>query len=83
MNWLSAGGKLELELLDQELECRLGLGVAGQQQLSSVGSRQMDIDHLDGGEFLQCAARGKSGCQGSAATARGGPNGRAWPTLPC
>ena len=57
------GRQLELELLDQELECRLRLGVAGQQQFSSVGCRQMDIDHLDGGEFLQCVARGQSGCQ--------------------
>jgi hypothetical protein len=35
------GGQLEREALDQELEFRLGLGVTGQQQLASVGRRQM------------------------------------------
>ena len=60
--WL--GRQLELELPDQKLEFRLGLGVAGQQQLASVGGWQMDIDHLDGGEFLQGTARGQSRRQG-------------------
>jgi hypothetical protein len=60
--WL--GRQLKLELADQELEFRLGLGVAGQQQLASIGGRQMDIDHLHGGEFLQCATRGQPGRQG-------------------
>ena len=55
---------MELELLDQEPEFRLGLGVAGQQELAPVGRRQMDIDHLDGGELLERAARGQSGRQG-------------------
>jgi hypothetical protein len=49
---------LELELLDQEPEFRVRLGVAGQQQLPPVGCRQMDIDHLDGGELLESAPRG-------------------------
>jgi hypothetical protein len=40
---------LESGLLDQELEFRLRLCVAGQQQLPSAGRRQMDIDQLDGG----------------------------------
>ena len=48
--------QLELELLDQEPELWLWLGVAGQQQLPPVGRRQI-IDHLDGGEFLERAAR--------------------------
>jgi len=48
--WL--GRQLELELPDQKLEFRLGLGVSGQPQLPTVGRRQMDIDHLHGGEFL-------------------------------
>ena len=41
--------QLESGLLDQELEFRLRLCVAGQQQIPSAGRRQMDIDHLDGG----------------------------------
>ena len=54
--WL--GRQLELELPDQKLEFRLGLGVTGQQPFASVGRRQMDIDHLHSGEFLQGTARG-------------------------
>ena len=76
MTWDGAGGdprwwlwrQIEPELLDQELEFRFGLGVAGQQQFPSVGSRQMYIDHLDGRELLESAARGQSWCQGMQAT---------------
>lgn len=52
--------QIEFELLDQEPEFRLRLGIAGQQQLPPVGCRQMNIDHLDGGELLERAARGQS-----------------------
>jgi len=60
--------QLELELLDQEPEFWLRLGVAGQQQLAPVGRRQMNIDHLDGGEFLESAPRGQSWGQRMQAT---------------
>jgi chromosome partitioning protein len=56
--WL--GRQLELELPDQKLKFRLRLGVAGQPQLPAIGRRQMDIDHLHGGECLQSTARGQS-----------------------
>ena len=59
---------MELELVDQELEFRLGVGVTGQQHLAPVGGRQMNIDHLDGGELLESAARGQSWRQGMQAT---------------
>ena len=52
--------QLELELPDQKLEFLLRLGVSRQPQLSTVGRRQMDIDHLHGGELLQNAACGQS-----------------------
>ena len=52
--------QLELELLDQEPEFRLRLGVAGQQQLPPVGRRQMNIDHLDGGKLFESAPRSQS-----------------------
>lgn len=58
------GRQLQLELADQELEFRLGLGVAGQQQFASIGGGQMDVDHLHGGEFLQHTARRQPGRQG-------------------
>jgi hypothetical protein len=41
--------QLELELPGEEPEFWLWLGIAGQHQLPSVGCRQMNIDHLDGG----------------------------------
>jgi hypothetical protein len=56
--------QLKLELADEKLEFRLGLGVASQPQLPPVGRRQMNIDHLHGGEFLQGTARGQSRRQG-------------------
>lgn len=43
----------ELELADQELEFRFGVGISGEQDLAPVGGRQMDIDHLDGGELFE------------------------------
>ncbi len=57
--WRWLGRELELELVDQKLEFRFGLGVAGQQQLAPIGRRQMDIDHLHGGELLHSATRGQ------------------------
>jgi hypothetical protein len=53
-------GQSELELVDQQLQLGLGLGVAGEHDLASVGRRQMDVDHLDGGKLFQRAARGQS-----------------------
>ena len=45
------------------MEFWLRLSVSGQQQLAAVGCRQMDIDHLDGGELLKSTARCQSWCQ--------------------
>ena len=53
-------GQSELELVDQQLQLGLGLGVAGEHDLASVGRRQMDVDPLDGGKLFQRAARGQS-----------------------
>jgi hypothetical protein len=55
--------QLKFELLDQKLELGLGLGIAGQPELPPIGRRQMNIDHLDGGEFLQSAACGQPGAK--------------------
>ena len=56
--WL--GGKLQFQLIQQEAELGFGLGIAGEQQLAAVGCRQVNIDHLHGGELLQHAARRQS-----------------------
>jgi hypothetical protein len=55
------GRQLQPELMDQQLEFALGLGISGRHQFPPVGRRQMDVDHLHGGEFLQRAARGQPG----------------------
>ena len=46
-------GKLQIELMKQELDFFFRLGVAGKNQDSSVGGRQMTINHLHGFEFFE------------------------------
>src|ERR1700730_10372486 len=57
------GGQLQLQFVQQEVEFGFGLGVAGEQQLAAVGGRQVHVDHLQGGEFFQHAARRQPGRQ--------------------
>ena len=42
---------------------RSGMGVAGEPDLATVGGRQMHIDHLNGGELFERAARSEPGRQ--------------------
>ena len=58
----------ELQPVDQELQLGFWMGVTGEQNLASVGGRQMDIDHLNGSELFKRAARGQPGCEGVEAT---------------
>ncbi len=51
--------RFELELVEQEPQLGLRLGVAGEQELAPVGCRHVDIDHLHGGERVEHAARGE------------------------
>ena len=51
--------QLQVQLLQQELLIPLRLGLAAQDQGSAIGGGQMDIDHLQGREFLQGGARGQ------------------------
>jgi hypothetical protein len=62
------GGK---QPVDQEFEFRLGMGVSGEPDLTPIGGRQMDIDHLYGGELVEHAARGQPGREGMKATRHG------------
>ena len=55
--WRRLGRQGELHALQKQPQIRLGFGVAGENEFASVGGRQMDVDHLQGGEFLQGAAR--------------------------
>ena len=58
--WRRLGGKDELQALEQELQIGLGLCVALEAQFAAVGGRNVHIDHLHSGEFLQCAACGEA-----------------------
>jgi hypothetical protein len=58
------GRQAKPELVDQQLQLRLWLGVAGEHDLSPVGRWQMDVDHLDGGELFQGASGGQPGGEG-------------------
>ena len=53
-------GQGQAEPVDQQLQFGLGLGVAGQHDLAAVGRRQVNVDHLTGGEFFQRATCGQS-----------------------
>ena len=57
--WLSR--QFELQPLQQQLEFGLRFGVTGQQDRSTIGGRDFDVDHLHGGELLKHAARGQPG----------------------
>lgn len=52
-------GEGQLELVEQELEVFLGLGVAGHDDLAAVGGGQVDVEHLHGGELFEHGARGQ------------------------
>ena len=47
----------ELHAIEEQAQFGLGLGVAGENDLTSVGGRQMHVDHLHGGEFGEGATR--------------------------
>ena len=60
--WL--GWQAQLQPVDQELKFGFGVGMARKPDLASIGGRQMNINHLDGGELFERAARGQPGRQG-------------------
>ncbi len=47
------GGQGEFEFVQQQVQFRLGLGVAREAQFSPVGRGHVDVDHLHGGELLE------------------------------
>jgi len=57
--WLA--GQNELEFFDKDFGFCFWLGVAGKDQASSVKGRDVDIDHLDGGQCVQDGHRGEAG----------------------
>ena len=51
-------------MVDQELQLGFRLGVTGEHEFASVGSREMNVDHLDGRELFEGAARSEPRRQG-------------------
>src|SRR3954464_7432305 len=66
--------QIELEATE-EFQVRFGLGVAGQEQLAAIAGGDLDVDHLDSGEFLEGAARCQAGGEGGRAAGQGGRRG--------
>ena len=69
--WGRLGRQDELHLFEQELQLGFRLGIAGEAEFASVSGRQVDVDHLDGGELLERAARGEPRRQGVEAALQG------------
>ena len=54
--WRRLGGEVELQGLQQEQVVVFRLGMAGHDDGAAVGGGQLDVDHLDGSEFLEHGA---------------------------
>ena len=54
-------GQFELEAVKEQRQLRLRLGVAAQLQFAPVGGGDANVDHLNGGEFVEQTARGQAG----------------------
>ena len=48
---------METQLLEEDFLVGLGLGVAAQDQGASIGSWEVNIEHLDGSELVEDGAR--------------------------
>jgi hypothetical protein len=53
--------QVETELAEQHLLLGVWFGVAAQDQGSAIGCGEMDVEHLDGGEFVEHGAWRKAG----------------------
>jgi hypothetical protein len=50
-------------LFHQELLFGVEFGVAPQDQCAAVGGREMDVEHLDGGELVEYGPRSEAGSE--------------------
>jgi hypothetical protein len=57
------GREREVELFEQDFLIGLWMGVATQDQGATVGRREVHIEHLNGGQFVQNRTWGQSGCE--------------------
>ena len=53
----------EVELLEQHLLIDVELGIARQDQSTAVSGREVDIEHLDGGQLVEHSPGGQPGRQ--------------------
>ena len=58
------GRQDETELAKQHFVLGVGLGMAFEDQGSTVGGREVDVEHLDGGECIEHGAWRETGGQG-------------------
>ena len=65
------GGELEREFVQQQRQLGLRLGVTGEDQLPTVGGRDVHIEHLHGGKLLDHTARGQPRRQRVQSSAQG------------
>ena len=55
------GRQIKLELLDQKLLVGVQFGVAAEDQGAAIGGREVDVEHLDGGELVEHGPRSEAG----------------------
>ena len=61
--WRGLRGQVEVELRYQELLVGVQFGVAAQDQRAAIGGREVDVEHLDGGELVEHGSRGEAAGQ--------------------
>src|SRR5229473_4728232 len=57
------GRQIELESLHEKLLVGVQFSVAAQDQCAAIGGREVDVEHLDGGELVEHGPRGEAGRQ--------------------
>jgi len=62
--WRGLERQSESELAEQHFLLGVGFGVAAEDQSSAVGGREVDVEHLDGGESVEHGAGREAGGQG-------------------
>jgi|SoimicMinimDraft_17_1059745.scaffolds.fasta_scaffold84497_1 hypothetical protein len=61
--WSGLRRQFKLKLLYQEPLVAIGFCVAAEDQHAPIGSREVNVKHLDGCEFLEDCPGGKPACQ--------------------
>jgi hypothetical protein len=62
-SWWGLWGESKMESFHEKSLVRVGLGVTAQDQGAPISGGEMNIEHLDGGEFVEHGPRGETRCQ--------------------